>query len=103
MSAGQEQIDTRALEVASQAMGKVDAHLEESRHRYAEQAGAMRELRTDIKGIYRAIDKDRTRGQIWRERLLWGVIVALGALAAYLLAEGRPWASEVAVAWATTP
>lgn len=51
----QDHLDTRALELASQAIGRLDDHQQECRDRYLEQRGQLASVSGDIAALRTAI------------------------------------------------
>lgn len=112
----QAHVDTRALEKAAQLEGRLDAHVQETARRYAEQTTALRDLRAEMaaqdakrsQGFDRLYEKlDEMRREMarsvarlggetirWRQSVYVGLIALLLALVGFLAVNGRPWVAH---------
>lgn len=99
---GQLQLDTRALELATESRARIDAHERDCGARYTEVAAAMRDIKGDIarndvkrseslQRIYNLIEAKRDRDQrLWRTLYIGAIAVLLSAIG-YLITAGVPW------------
>lgn len=90
--------DTRAIELASQALARIEAHEVDCDRRYQEGAAMARETRDDMRAITTAISAQTTTTQaaLGRihgrlDKILWCVLGGAVLLIGWLLVNGTPY------------
>lgn len=93
MNAGpqQEQLDTRAIEIASETSGVLRTHLAHHDHMEAEAAVDRRELRQSVSKVHTRIDEIAKEQQKATNRVLISLIGIFLAIIGWMLVNPLPW------------
>lgn len=90
--------DTRAIELASQALARIEAHEVDCDRRYREGADMARETRDDMRAITTTVAAQTTAlqtalGRIHGrlDKIMWGVLASAVAVVGWLLVNGTPY------------
>ena len=102
MSNGQDQLSTRALEIATKAYERLDQHLGEHARLDAERLTIWQELREELRGmrtdlggsisrLHGRIDEIKTANATLRLKIAGGVITLLLVILGAIVMKGLPW------------